>query len=180
MANDMVSHQRLHALQALVFLHFSNGTYGDGGVPNEENISAFFGAHLNSDGTYSSVPERFPPNWFRRANPIGLVDVLPYILEYFLEKKLYFGANAGKVNSFVPLSIGGVTDVNGMACLLRDAVQANVPSATSGLVDNLLGMVAKLVSQVDPLFSQFGCPTYDASQAAAYASLNKWIVYGEK
>ncbi|KAF2749999.1 hypothetical protein M011DRAFT_492975 [Sporormia fimetaria CBS 119925] len=56
---------------------FSNGTYGAGGVPNYESVSSIVGAEYD-DRTreFKYVPERFPPNWYRRAVPYTAANAL--------------------------------------------------------------------------------------------------------
>jgi hypothetical protein len=55
---------------------FSNGTYGLGGVPNYESVSAIVGWQLNKNGNFEYVPEKWPQNWYRRSYPYGAVQVL--------------------------------------------------------------------------------------------------------
>ncbi|KEQ74393.1 hypothetical protein M436DRAFT_44378 [Aureobasidium namibiae CBS 147.97] len=56
---------------------FSNGTYGAGGVPNYESVSAIVGWQLNEKtGHFEYVPERWPENWYRRSFPYGAVEAL--------------------------------------------------------------------------------------------------------
>jgi hypothetical protein len=43
---------------------FSNGTIGAGGSANIASISSFVGAHFNSDGSISYVPERSTSTFF--------------------------------------------------------------------------------------------------------------------
>ncbi|KAG9028276.1 hypothetical protein FRB95_006642 [Tulasnella sp. JGI-2019a] len=159
---------------------FSNGTYGAGGVPNEASISSFFGAQLQPDGSYTSVPERFPDNWYRRGAQYGLVHVLADILEFQTTRDFTFGANAGKVNSFVPLNIAAATDVAGLGCIVRNAIQATLPTFTVPLVSGLLQAVNGLLTPLLGLFDQFNCPAYDPSNAAAYAAASTYLVSGER
>ncbi|OCH90908.1 Cloroperoxidase [Obba rivulosa] len=105
--------------KAFISEFFSNGTYGDGGVPNEESISSFFGAQLLPNGSYEFIPERFPDNWYRRGTPFGLVNAIDEILDFYLTRDIGFGANAGAVNSFVPLDLGAITNVNSLAASFR-------------------------------------------------------------
>jgi hypothetical protein len=55
---------------------FANGTYGAGGVANYESMSALLGMSTSEDGTICYVPERFPDNWYRRATPYGVADLV--------------------------------------------------------------------------------------------------------
>jgi len=56
---------------------FSNGTYGLGGVPNYESVSAIVGWQLNEQtGHFEYVPEKWPENWYRRSYPYGAVQAL--------------------------------------------------------------------------------------------------------
>ncbi|KAG8855723.1 hypothetical protein FRB96_006767 [Tulasnella sp. 330] len=159
---------------------FSNGTFGNGGVPNEESVSSFFGAQIQPDGTYKYVPERFPNYWYRRATPFTLVDVVASILDFQTSRDFSFGANAGAVNSFVPLDIEAATNINGTACIIQNAIQATVPSFANPLVTDVASIMATLLNTIAPYFAQFGCPPYDPSEAAAYAALSKNLVPGER
>ncbi|EMD36869.1 heme-thiolate peroxidase [Gelatoporia subvermispora B] len=152
---------------------FSNGTYGAGGVPNEASISAFFGAELLPNGSFTAVPERFPDNWYRRGTPFQLSDAFEATLDLLNSTGIVFGANAGQVNSFLPLDLAAATNVNGLACILRDAIQANVPTSISQPIEIVEQVISSVVDLIDPLFGDFGCPAFNASQTQAYAAINK-------
>ncbi|EMD40109.1 heme-thiolate peroxidase [Gelatoporia subvermispora B] len=159
--------------KAFISEFFSNGTYGAGGVPNEASISAFFGAELLPNGSFTAVPERFPDNWYRRGTPFGLVEAIGQILDFISSKNLAFGANAGAVNSFVPLDLAAATNVNGLACIIRDAIQGNIPSSVEQPIDLVEQAISSLVGLVDPLFDDFGCPAFNASETQAYNAINQ-------
>ncbi|OCH90910.1 Cloroperoxidase [Obba rivulosa] len=159
--------------KAFITVFFTNGTYGDGGVPNEESISSFFGAQLLPNGSYQFVPERFPDNWYRRGTPFTLLDGIGQILDFYSTRDIPFGGNAGAVNTFEPLDIPALTNVNGMACFIRDAIQANVPSSVSQPIQVVEQVISSVVSVVDPLFENFGCPAFNASETQAYAAINE-------
>jgi len=55
---------------------FGNGTEGAGGVANYESISSLLGMQTNEDGSICYVPERFPDNWYRRATPYGVAQLV--------------------------------------------------------------------------------------------------------
>lgn len=142
-------------------------------MPNEASISSFFGAELLPNGSFTAVPERFPDNWYRRGTSFGLLEGIEQILDFLSSKNLAFGANAGAVNSFVPLDLAAATNVNGLACIIRDALQANVPSSLSQPVDIVEQLISSVVSSIDPLFGDFGCPTFNASETQAYIAINQ-------
>ncbi|KAG8875287.1 hypothetical protein FRB98_007993, partial [Tulasnella sp. 332] len=157
-------------------IFFSNGTYGAGGVPNEESISSFFGAKKQLDGSYRAVPERFPTNWYKRADPFTLLETVTMILDIQLKTGMTYGANTGKVDSFVPLNITAISDVNGMVCLVLDAIQANVPGTLAGVVGDVDGILANVVNSFAPLVKQFGCPAYNTSLATAILAASHYVV----
>ncbi|TFY53192.1 hypothetical protein EVG20_g10229 [Dentipellis fragilis] len=157
---------------------FANGTYGAGGVPNEASIASFFGARALPDGRYEYVPERFPDNWYRRAEPLGIVEAVAVILDFILSTDVPFGANAGRVNAFLPFDVGALTDVNGLACFLLTALQANVPSMIAQPLRDVEGIVGQVLDKITPLFKNFGCPEYNATQAQAHKDMSKWTTFG--
>jgi hypothetical protein len=55
---------------------FSNGTYGAGGKATLQNIAPLMGFKINDDGTICAVPEQIPDNWYRRATPYGIANVV--------------------------------------------------------------------------------------------------------
>ncbi|KAI9635128.1 uncharacterized protein MKK02DRAFT_32626 [Dioszegia hungarica] len=63
---------------------FSNGTYGAGGVANYESISSLLGMSTAADGTICYVPERFPENWYRRATPYGVAELIAGLAPTYL------------------------------------------------------------------------------------------------
>ncbi|TFY81293.1 heme-thiolate peroxidase [Hericium alpestre] len=164
--------------KAFVPAFLSNGTFGAGGIANEASIAAIFGARKLPDGRYENVPERFPRNWFRRGTPFSLVDTLAAILDFYTSRDIPFGANAGRVDAFVPLDIGAITDVNGLACVLKQALQANVPSSIAQPGRDLEAVVSFIVDRIDPLFQDFGCPSYNATQREVYSAASQWNQYG--
>ncbi|KAA1478317.1 Cloroperoxidase [Dentipellis sp. KUC8613] len=156
---------------------FANGTYGAGGVPNEATISAFLGARALPDGRYESVPERFPDNWYRRAEPLNIVEALAVILDFILSTDVPFGANAGRTDAFLPLEVD-VGNVGGLACFVLTALQANVPSMIAQPLRDVEAIVSQVLDKITPLFEDFGCPAYNATHAQAYKDLSKWNVFG--
>jgi hypothetical protein len=79
-----------HAARVFVYEGLPNGTTP--GVANYANIAPFF---LN---------ETFPPNWFRRGNPLTLVSAFEETGTLFLQSPRELGGNEG-LNNFVPLDI---------------------------------------------------------------------------
>ncbi|KAA1478315.1 Cloroperoxidase [Dentipellis sp. KUC8613] len=161
----------------LASMLFANGTYGAGGVPNEASISSFLGAHALPDGRYEYVHERFPDNWYRRAEPLNIVEALEMIVDFLVSTNVPFGANAGCPDAFIPFDLGALTDVNGLACFLT-ALQANIPSAVVQPLHDIGEMLNQILGKITPMFKQSGCPTYNATQAQAYKDLSNCSTFG--
>ncbi|TFY52644.1 heme-thiolate peroxidase [Dentipellis fragilis] len=142
--------------KGLVPVLFSNGTYGAGGVPNEASISSFFGARALPDGRYDARDD----------------------CGFILSTNVPFGANAGHPDTFIPFELGALTDVNGLACFLLTALQANIPSILVQPLRDVVGIVGQVLDKITPMFEQFGCPTYNATQAQTYKDLSKCNTFG--
>lgn len=141
-------------------------------MANIESIAPIFGAQQQSDGTYKYVPERFPNNWYRTGEPFTLVSGVTSLLDSITTRAIPFGANAGSTGDFIPFGTDVTKlDVNGLACLLRDAVQATVPST---LATGLVVTVTSLLGDLFSLFDQFGCPAYNATVAQQLATFSQY------
>jgi hypothetical protein len=106
----------------------------NGGQPDLDTIATFFGAVSDGNGGWNHVPERIPDNWFNRATPYTLVDVVDEILAQYVENPVPFGGNAGQGN-FIGADVGAV--VNGVfspksasdvGCLLQQVLITPIPS----------------------------------------------------
>ncbi|GAA5893869.1 hypothetical protein JCM5296_004623 [Sporobolomyces johnsonii] len=87
LANDPTFYVHAHTLVVIMAEYslipelYANGTLGNGGVANYDSIAPLMGFQTNPDGSVCAVPERFPPHWYRRATPYGLVDgVVPHLI----------------------------------------------------------------------------------------------------
>lgn len=171
------SDQRFLA-QAIYSVFFSNGTYLDGGVPNQESMLAFLGYEPRANGAYVKVPERFPVNWYRRGTAVNMTDFAYAMLDFQTSRNLTYGANAGTVNSFVPLNLPQATSIPEIACQLRDAVQANIPAKlpTNTMSDkDRKALVAELAAAVAPQFVPFNCSAYNpVPNVAAFRNISQW------
>ncbi|EIN06351.1 hypothetical protein PUNSTDRAFT_145605 [Punctularia strigosozonata HHB-11173 SS5] len=119
---------------------FSNATIGAGGVANEASIASFEGAHFNSDGTITYVPERIPPQgWYRRGVPMTLVELIAGFLAVYGPNPVLF-------------------DLNGLGCFLYNALYADFFGEFYNIVGAVEGGVNALLGLLDPALSDFiGC-----------------------
>ena len=150
---------------------FSNGTIGAGGVANEASIASFLGAHFETNGSVTYVPEQIPPQgWYRRGYPLFLTEGADAIITLYngaaaiLRQPLLFGANTGTPGAFTgsfglsqfggPGSYGGTTR-NGFACALEGAAYGSFISEFS----SVLNIAASTLNSIAAVFgSDFSCP----------------------
>ena len=103
----------------------SNGTYGAGGVANYESISSIYGMQTNEDGSICYVPERFPENWYRRAVPYGVADLVAGLAPTYLT-----GPELTLPNPAGILQNPGQTGEIG--CALYQGLTSGIPAALLG------------------------------------------------
>ena len=149
---------------------FSNGTIGAGGVANEASIASFNGAHFDSNGGVTYMPEQIPSQgWYRRGYPMFLTEGIQGIVTLFagasiiLKQPMLFGANTGTAGqftgSFSLAQFGGSGDyggttIKGLACALEESIYGNFISEFSAI----LNVGASAVNAFTSPFSQYGCP----------------------
>ncbi|GAA5992142.1 hypothetical protein JCM10908_001785 [Rhodotorula pacifica] len=129
---------------------FSNGTYGAGGVSGLSSIAPLMGFDIQNDGTICAVPERIPDNWYRRATPWGVANVVANAPGTLL---------AGNTLPSPLSTIIASGNTNEIGCQLYQLAASQSP-ATLGLplVDGLSSLVSGLQNQyLGSLPGLFGC-----------------------
>ncbi|CAG8953597.1 hypothetical protein HYFRA_00010056 [Hymenoscyphus fraxineus] len=132
-------------------------------APDEDTISAFFGAEQQSDGSYKGVPERIPDNWTNRVAPYSVVDVTEEILAMYLKYPVLFG---GRIDGgeFQPVSYGSIQNGilggtgSGTVCLLYQIATGQVPSSLNGVLAPVLGIVQFATRKLGLAMENLGCP----------------------
>jgi hypothetical protein len=117
---------------------FGNGTEGAGGVANYESISSLLGMQTNADGTICYVPERFPENWYRRATPYGVAQLVaglgPTYLsgpELVLPNPLGILQNAGQAPE--------------IGCAIYQGLTGGIPAALLGETNDKLSQTVTFI-----------------------------------
>ncbi|KAF2649262.1 Cloroperoxidase [Lophiostoma macrostomum CBS 122681] len=137
----------------------------EGYVPNLENTASFFGAQQDSDGTWSSVPERIPGNWTNRVVPYTLIDVVTQIFLMYGAHPVGIGGNAD--GEFIGLDFspyiqgGNLTAVTpeAVACFLYQFVSVPIPSTFNSIITPTVEVLqAVLVAIGGEAFTNLGCP----------------------
>lgn len=144
---------------------FSNGSYLDGGVPNEGSITSFYGAKPDPDTTwddpnrsYTHVAERIPEEgWYRRKTPMTVAEAVGGILDVYLYAKPAIGGS-GADGSFVLGPVNIPTDVPGFSCLLYNAIYANFPSELFNTVSLVQAIINPVSSYLLGGLKALGCP----------------------
>ncbi|KAK4705870.1 unspecific peroxygenase, partial [Phenoliferia sp. Uapishka_3] len=121
-------------------------------------VSTFFGMKLNPDGTYSKVPETFPPSadghWWRRELPLTGPELAAGLAGTYLAHPVAFGANQGTTNSFLVATTPSQTlafeDPTGAAalCLVIDSIVENIPIAALNLQTQIIPLVNALLAPI--------------------------------
>lgn len=108
----------------------------------------------------------------------SLLDAVTVILDFQLSLGIAYGANAGKVDLFVPPRHRSDHGRKRQGCLLHDAIQANAPSVMAkGSVEfEVVSLVTYVLNQIDPYFEQFNCSTYNTSLATAIQAFSGHFV----
>jgi len=153
--------KEIHLYGAASFLYEIFPNSATGSIPDKATIMTFFGAVDNGDGTYGWVPERFPANWYNRAAAYDFLDIGAQVLAMYLAYPKLFGGNVGAGN-FVPLDLdpsltGGEWNpatAQDVLCLLYQAATENIPDQLSLPITT----VAFILTQLNPVFTDFGCP----------------------
>ena len=101
----------LYGASSFVYAAFGNATEDPSYLSaSETSVSSFFGAVEDSSapGGYRHVAERFPPNWYRRATPYTLIDVIRQVAKQYGMFRVQFGANARNMTGrfFFPIPEG--------------------------------------------------------------------------
>ncbi|KAK0530107.1 hypothetical protein OC835_004120 [Tilletia horrida] len=118
--------------------------------------------------------ETFPADWYRKATPFGLLDIVVGATEILATKFVLPGQNSGKDN-YLPLGIhlgpDTLTPQNLGCALYSFVVQSLAPSLLQGLTDTLLGVVTSLLGDVSkPLKNTFDCGPANATDPSTTAS----------
>ena len=120
---------------------FSNGTYGAGGTANYESISSLLGMQTNSDGSICYVPERFPENWYRRATPYGVSQLIEGLAPTYL-------TGPGLT---LPNPLGAVLQNPGqipqIGCALYQGITSGVPASILGSTNEFASRATQLLQQ---------------------------------
>ncbi|KAK4544336.1 hypothetical protein LTR36_004227 [Oleoguttula mirabilis] len=135
-------------------------------APDLPTISSFFGAHQQSDGTWTfGNDEKIPANWTNRVAPYTNTDVTEQILLMYLLDPVLFGGNTAS-GSFDAISFGAIkngTIPNGIdaadtSCLLYQLATQSVPSDANGILTPTVDALAFIATKVSPSFANLGCP----------------------
>lgn len=94
-------------------------------MANYESISSFYGMQTNPDGIICYVPVRFPENWYRRATPYGVVDLIKGLAgTYFSGPELVLPT---------PLGVFQNPDQSQeIGCAIYQGVAGGIPTALAG------------------------------------------------
>ncbi|EOA83046.1 hypothetical protein ACJQWK_04537 [Exserohilum turcicum] len=151
------------------------------GYLDAKTLMSFQGV-TGEKGNYKWAPgqERIPENWYRRV--IGDdYSILSFTaeavsLEVAHPELIRIGGNTGQPNSFTGVDIDDLTgnvfnaqillEGNNLMCLAFQAASEGAPDILRGLFGNILVAVEKLVSVLDPIIAELGCPElvkYDKS-----------------
>jgi hypothetical protein len=151
-----------HAARVFVYEGLPNGTTP--GVANYANIAPFF---LN---------ETFPPNWFRRGNPLTLLSVFEEVGALFLQNPRELGGNEG-LSNFVPLDIdlGSETPAQ-IGCLILENFLDLAPGQIQPtIVNNLELYIAFVKGTVAPFLvgdGYFNCDFTNFVKPSASAGVD--------
>ncbi|KZO92419.1 Cloroperoxidase [Calocera viscosa TUFC12733] len=153
---------------AVSFLYelFPSSTQGN--TPNLGNVASFFGAVPSSTnpGTFTSQPERAPPEWHNRVKPYSLVDAIVQLNLLYLESPVLFGGNTGVGNfdalgTITSLITGGTytppPTPQELLCLVYQLVTDDDPDSLDHLLDLPLDVLNFAINKLDPVFGQLGC-----------------------
>lgn len=121
-----------------------NGTAGAGGVANYESISSIYGMQTQEDGTICYVPERFPENWYRRATPYGVADLVAGLAPTYLSgPELTLPNPVGVLQN-----IGQASEIG---CAIYQGLTSGIPAALLGETnDKLSQTITFLQNQLLP------------------------------
>ncbi|KAF1960406.1 Cloroperoxidase [Byssothecium circinans] len=148
---------------SFIYELFPNGN--EGYIPNINNTASFFGAQQESDGTWSSVPERIPDNWINRVTPYSLLDVVGQISLMYGAHPVGIGGNANE--QFVGIDFppyiksGNLTapTPKALACFLYQFVSVPIPSTFNSVITPTVQVLqAVLVTIGGEAFTNLGCP----------------------
>lgn len=119
---------------------FSNGTYGAGGTSTLSSIAPLMGFKLNDDGTICAVPEQIPDNWYRRATPWGIANVVANAPGTLL---------AGNTLPSPLSSVIAKGDANEIGCELYQLLSSQSPASLGvPLVDGVSSLLTGLQNQL--------------------------------
>lgn len=191
------------AAHHFVFALMANKTADDheGGVLLPSTLMQFFSyEEKNGQLVYTYGHERIPENFYKRneLDNWGLVDILAGVVQQCLAypATCAIGGNTGTVNSFAGIEVGDIsgglynsaalTDPEKLGCFLSQNIQAEVPSALSGLVQKnqladlvtstLLPALAQGLGACNDVKNFNGKPRTMASYASKYpGATNKGV-----
>lgn len=135
-------------------------------APSYDQISAFFGAQKNSDGSYSFTgKEHIPANWTNRLTPYSIFDVGAQIFEMYGLYPVLFGGNTGN-GQFDGINMGSsiqngtlsAPSATSITCLLYQLATERIPSSLNSVVTPTVDGLAFAIKQLNPQFANLGCP----------------------
>ena len=116
----------------------ANGTSGAGGVANYESVSSIYGFSTNEDGTICYVPERFPENWYRRATPYGVADLVAGLAPTYLS-----GPELTLPNPIGVLQNTG--QASEIGCAIYQGVTSGIPAALLGETNDKISQTVTFI-----------------------------------
>ncbi|KAL9940588.1 hypothetical protein V8E36_000076 [Tilletia maclaganii] len=144
-------------------------------------LNAFPSAAKNTTGVSTDADdlvaffqnERFPDEWYRRAQPFGLEDFGTSLSAVLKAKPVQPGQNVGKGN-FVPyatnLTASTLTPQNVVCSLYAFLVQSFAPALLRNLTDDVFNVVDALLGEVvSPLKNTFNCKPASVADPAGAA-----------
>ncbi|GAA5869304.1 hypothetical protein JCM3774_004200 [Rhodotorula dairenensis] len=146
---------------------FSNGTYGAGGTSTLSSIAPLMGFKINDDGTVCAVPEQIPDNWYRRATPWGIANVVANAPGTLL---------AGNTLPSPLSSVIASGNTNEIGCQLYQLLSSQSPASlgvplVDGVSSLLTGLQNQLLAGLPTIFGCSGAGTTTVTQPAFDDSL---------
>ena len=154
----------LYGAASFLYELMPSGTHGY--AADLATISSFFGAHKNTDGTYSfGYDEKIPDKWTNRVAPYTNELVGKEIVALYLASPVLFGGKTSNGSfdaiTWGPIQAGkipsNISPAN-TACLLYQLATQSVPSYANGVITPTVEALAFIAKKVSPSFANLGCP----------------------
>ncbi|KAK5136579.1 hypothetical protein LTR08_002593 [Meristemomyces frigidus] len=154
----------LYGAASFLYQLMPSGTHGY--TPDLPTISSFFGAHQQSDGSWTfGNDEKIPANWTNRVTPYTNIDVTREIVLMYLENPVLFGGNTGS-GSFDAINFGAIkngtisSSINAKdtSCFLYQLATQSVPSYLNGVITPTVDALTFLGQKLAPSYKNLGCP----------------------